>query len=368
MVDIDIEQPVPEVLALCSGILIGWIIVDTLFRIFGVVSVGVDQLFLATLVSTVPAIVAIFAAAVWVGKTPIDPSFCRYVVGWICLFTIVFVGSVLTVAVVLLSSTWDQMVAVRWAVSFGVGTGAVVGSIHSLSLHHAVERHETVIENQQLRKRRELLDYLNSLLRHEVLNTANVIQGHASILEDRLAETEGGLEHVEIIDECSEDLIGVITDVQVLLSEADGNATVEKLELAPILHEEVERVNRQTDGGEFVIDIPPSLSIEATDLIKRVFANLFANAVEYNDHEVPNVRVKLESISDDAVTISVEDNGVGISTEEREGLFDRSEASGDSHGLGLFITQTLIDRYQGDITLNETGPSGTVFHITLPRA
>jgi signal transduction histidine kinase len=69
----------------------------------------------------------------------------------------------------------------------------------------------------------------------------------------------------------------------------------------------------------------------------------------------------------DALTITVLDEGHGISEELRAHLFEpgRSGRSGGS-GLGLAISRLLARQIGATLTLDSTGPNGTAFTVTLP--
>lgn len=68
------------------------------------------------------------------------------------------------------------------------------------------------------------------------------------------------------------------------------------------------------------------------------------------------------------ITIFIEDNGPGIPESKRDTLFHHETRHDDNHGLGLTLTQTLINNYGGTVDVPETGADGTVFKLTLPRA
>ncbi len=67
----------------------------------------------------------------------------------------------------------------------------------------------------------------------------------------------------------------------------------------------------------------------------------------------------------ETVTVTVADDGPGIPDKERERLFERKSTN---HGLGLYLSRILANRYGGTVDLADTGPDGSVFVVALPRA
>jgi signal transduction histidine kinase len=107
--------------------------------------------------------------------------------------------------------------------------------------------------------------------------------------------------------------------------------------------------------------------------LKRVIRNLVENAVRYGDKAMVSI-----SPLDDNLCITIEDNGPGISPEDRERIFEpfvRLESSRNREtggiGLGLAISRTIVRAHGGDITVgdissNNGKTSGSIFVVTLP--
>ncbi len=107
------------------------------------------------------------------------------------------------------------------------------------------------------------------------------------------------------------------------------------------------------------------------DQIQRVLLNLMSNAVKFNN----SGREIYVSISDyvDNVKISVKDNGIGISLENQQLIFDRFiqvdkslTRQHEGSGMGLTITKYLVELHKGNITLESEPNKGSTFTITLP--
>jgi signal transduction histidine kinase len=59
----------------------------------------------------------------------------------------------------------------------------------------------------------------------------------------------------------------------------------------------------------------------------------------------------------------IADNGPGVPDEQKERIFEEGEKGIDSEdtGLGLHLVRTLVDRYGGDVRVEDNEPEGSVF-------
>lgn len=253
----------------------------------------------------------------------------------------------------------------RWAASVGAAGGLLVGFIEARAIQRELEAQRAAIRAEEAENQRRWLDYLNGLLRHEVLNTANVIVGYASlVLED--GDVDGtDRTRLETIHRQGENMTEVISDVRVLIEATSDVTQLEPVDLADALDRELAQLRDTYESVTVEASIPSDVTVRADELLPRIFSNLLRNAVEHNDSDRPEVRVNVAQ-NDDAVTVSIADNGSGVPESERETLFERGDNTGAKHGLGLYLVRTLVERYDGTVELTETGPDGSVFTVELP--
>lgn len=108
------------------------------------------------------------------------------------------------------------------------------------------------------------------------------------------------------------------------------------------------------------------------DKTERMLMNLIGNAMKYADS---HIWVTLEDMSDDAVVISVADDGPGIPVEERGKIFDTyyqivsdKVAASLGTGLGLAYAKLIANAHNGNIDVEDTfSGKGAKFSITLPK-
>lgn len=109
------------------------------------------------------------------------------------------------------------------------------------------------------------------------------------------------------------------------------------------------------------------------DLLELAMMNLLENGVKYSKPPA-HLTIHLEEKKQD-VTIAIEDQGIGIPTEDVPHIFDRFYTVNKAHsrrlggaGLGLSIVKTIIEKHEGTITVVSQPNHGTTFTITLPKS
>jgi PAS domain S-box-containing protein len=103
----------------------------------------------------------------------------------------------------------------------------------------------------------------------------------------------------------------------------------------------------------------------------QIFTNLLDNAIKYLDPKrAGNICISGRTVHDKAV-YCVADNGVGISPEDQQRVFQMftrfSAKLAAGEGLGLAMVKRLVDKNNGQIELESEHGKGSSFFITLPR-
>ncbi|MNB73923.1 Autoinducer 2 sensor kinase/phosphatase LuxQ [compost metagenome] len=134
-------------------------------------------------------------------------------------------------------------------------------------------------------------------------------------------------------------------------------------------------VTRHVTGNpklSFRLELPDFLPPLETDeqRLEQILFNLLANAVNYTQQGVITVSAE---VKEDYVVIQVADTGSGLPPERLRTIFDAYDPQGASaqklyreNGLGLSITQKLVELNGGRIEGESTPGRGTVFRFTLP--
>jgi PAS domain S-box-containing protein len=104
--------------------------------------------------------------------------------------------------------------------------------------------------------------------------------------------------------------------------------------------------------------------------IQQVLMNLIGNAVEAQSDTEPEQRaitIAILDTSDGLIEVAVSDNGTGIPVEARDAIFGTFfTTKSDGIGMGLAISQTIIEAHGGRLWMTPNPDRGTTFHFTLP--
>lgn len=101
-----------------------------------------------------------------------------------------------------------------------------------------------------------------------------------------------------------------------------------------------------------------------------VVLNLIENAVKYSPK---NSLIKVElKMRNEKIVFSVSDNGVGISENEKQKIFDKFYRIGNEEtrnakgtGLGLYIVNYIVKQHKGEVVVKNNTPQGSVFEVIL---
>jgi signal transduction histidine kinase len=123
-------------------------------------------------------------------------------------------------------------------------------------------------------------------------------------------------------------------------------------------------------GVAVEIEEPPALGVEIdADRLTLVLVNLIDNAVKHG-RAGGGVFVSIDAGDRRFVRISVDDDGPGIATADRERVFafgERAETAAPGSGIGLAVVRLMLERAGGRVELEKSPFGGARFVVTVPR-
>lgn len=221
------------------------------------------------------------------------------------------------------------------------------------------------VETRRAQTMSDALGFVNSLIRHDLRNDLNVIQGHADLIATGAgsADTETEFDSPSIIVAKTDEALTRIETTGVIAKTLTGDADLERIDLAAITTEMATRIENAYDLP-VTTDIPDRASVTANAGLRSVVDNLLENAVEHNDADDPRVHVAVETNTETARLI-VADNGPGIPDEQKERILD--SRSGEAGSGGLSLVQILVEGYGGKVWIEDNDPRGSIFTVELSR-
>ncbi len=214
---------------------------------------------------------------------------------------------------------------------------------------------------------------------HELRTPLNAIIGFSEIMQsgmfgplgsDKYAEYAGDIHH------SGSYLLGVINDILDMSKIEAGRMQLdlECVHLDKTLEETLRIVGHQAKeaGISLSENISNKIVLDADRrAMKQILLNLLSNAVKFTESG-GRITVRARAVSD-AVTITIEDTGVGISKDDLRKLgrpFEQVQNQftkcHKGSGLGLAISRSLTELHGGRMKIRSTEGSGTIVSIRLP--
>jgi signal transduction histidine kinase len=221
-------------------------------------------------------------------------------------------------------------------------------------------------------RRRELIGDMT----HELRTPLTVVRGYLEQLAD--GEIEPSADVYRRLAKETKRLERLVNDLQELSKAEAGYLAIniQRVNICPVLEALVEKFTDQLleDGPILLLECPSSLPFVLADLdrTEQVLVNLVGNAVRYTTEGSISIHVWSDSSQ---LWIAVVDTGIGIAPEELPHIFERfwrADSSRDRHsggtGIGLTITQHLVELQGGKIQVESKKGFGSKFQFSLPLA
>jgi PAS domain S-box-containing protein len=217
---------------------------------------------------------------------------------------------------------------------------------------------------QELLTQNEKLDAFTGFVSHDLRNTLNVATlrldlGRQNVDSPHLDEVASSLDRMEQL----------IDDLLVFAKRGTAVGDTERVSLAELAPEPWATLD--TEAGTFEMGFDGRATIEANpSRLKSLLENLYHNAVEHGSEDTDSPR---QGDTDLTVTVGplnpdgfyVEDDGVGLSVEEGERVFEGGYTTkDDGTGLGLAIVEQVVTEHGWDIEVTESEAGGARFEIT----
>jgi PAS domain S-box-containing protein len=224
-------------------------------------------------------------------------------------------------------------------------------------------------------------DEFLAIVSHELRAPLNGIQSWAHILENHVKDFNMGplaQRAVTGIKTGVAQQVRLIEDLLDVTRMMSGKLRLVKqpITLLPVIQAAVESVRGAAAAKHIGISCTYQITTEQvdgdSDRVQQIIWNLLSNSIKFTPRDG---NVWLTATSDDTrISITVRDNGMGISGEFMPHLFERfsqedtSSTRGHSGlGLGLFLVQYLIELHGGSVSADSPGVGrGTTFSVSLP--
>ena len=209
---------------------------------------------------------------------------------------------------------------------------------------------------------------------HEIRTPLNIINGYAQVLsspsfhlsdQERKEISRTMMRNTDVITR----LVNETLELSSMESES-GADKKDKVQLHRLIGDMVHDHQQLTDHQlqiNYISSLSPDFEIMTSEvLLRRIVDTLIDNAIKNTTKGSITIRT---AVSDDILTISIEDTGTGIPEGEEEHICERFVKLDDFKkglGLGLPLCRTLCKRLGGNVTLDKDYHPGARFVVTLP--
>lgn len=235
-----------------------------------------------------------------------------------------------------------------------------------------LELSEALDKERQLN---EIKSRFVSMASHEFRTPLTTVLSSASLLSKYTAteDQEKRDKHIGKIKNSVNNLNNILEDFLSLgkLNEGRVDIKPEPLNISENVKSTIEEMKPLLKSGQDIIFNCKEDCMANTDkkLLHNILVNLITNSIKFSD-EGKKININAHCLQDQ-VTISVSDEGIGISEEDQEHLFTSFFRAANAvniqgTGLGLHIVKRYVDLLQGNLSLQSELNKGTTIAITIP--
>ena len=247
------------------------------------------------------------------------------------------------------------------------------------------ERTNELVESIRAKEKAEEADRLKSTflanISHEIRTPLNGIVGLLRFIESRNLSSEQRQEVVNIMNNSSSHLVNLVDDIidfskieaqQLTMYPVPANLNELMNELRKFFETYLISLNKENirimlDESNFIENCTAYIDEKR---LRQVLNNLIGNAVKFTDKG--HIRFGYRQSAPDRLEFVIEDTGIGLPEHQKEIIFERFRQSdiGNSSkyggtGLGLTISQSLVQMMGGEMWVKSTEGEGSSFYFTI---
>lgn len=233
---------------------------------------------------------------------------------------------------------------------------------------------------EEIRKQNAGKEKLISIMSHDIKNHINSIQGFSDLLIENIERNDTGKikKFAGIISSSSSDANQLLDDLLIWAKTASGKLTFnpQSINLEELINELAKQFKEIAEVKDIylTLETETSLNVFADEkMVATVLRNLVSNAIKFTGK---NGRIVIAAKREnDEVEVSVTDNGVGMSRQQVDNLFNTGETDNSAGkvnetgtGIGLMLCVELLEKHNKKLRIDSEPGAGSRFYFKLPFA
>ena len=228
----------------------------------------------------------------------------------------------------------------------------------------------------------EMKDNFVSMTSHELKTPLTAVNGYLDLLKSAQKKlNKDEIHYLDNIQKSINHLRSLVEDILEVSRIEQGRISYDYVEVSvsKIASEIVDSLSNKAQEKKLELNYRNEISSEEKDLVSvdpdrlnQIMINLVGNSIKYTEKGKVEIVTRIEGKK---ILIAVEDTGIGMSAEERKGLFEKFNRIKNDQtmkiegtGLGLWITKQLTEQMKGEIQVESVKGKGSRFSILFPIA
>ena len=250
-------------------------------------------------------------------------------------------------------------------------------------LHQCMRLYQVQVEADEAKRQREdLLEQREAFISYMTHDMQTPLVGANRMLEliqdDAFGTVSDSVKQkIDIIIHSNQDLLTMVRDLVDVYSYDTNLEEISRIpiDIRDLAQEVIQELNplvidRDLDLQLIVEDQETNYQTSVDRLaFKRVLVNLIGNSLKFTEIGHISLIITGSSTNNPMIKISVQDTGIGISSEDKVHIFERfrrGDHKRSNSGLGLYLCRRIVEKHNGTIHVESQLNKGTTFTILLP--
>ena len=207
---------------------------------------------------------------------------------------------------------------------------------------------------------------------HELQQPLRMVEKFGAILAEEYGARLGddGAELLQSVTEGASRMQNLVDDLLALSRIDTEGKDFTEIDSNEILHEAILGIEDVIDDSDAEIhgERLPTVMGDHFQLV-QLWRNLISNAIKFRQEDAPKINIAAEETEDNWI-FSIEDNGIGIDSQELENIFvifRRLHPELPGTGIGLSICKRIVERHGGRLWAEALPEAGARFRFSMPK-